>query len=391
LQDANARSVPGRTGSRIAGMESAGSLLRRMAPELVVSKQKLRQAEGSCLVLKREEGKQKNLGFSSRPFVLCGLPIRKPPPSETVYERRNGDFVLQVTGHPHYGLPFGQDRIVPIYLATLAVRQQSQTIRFRTAAEMLETFGTHKGGKEYRRLVAAFERIFGATIFVFGTDRFRGHAKVIQRSRLSVFREAQIWYSRAPDQCPLSDQFENVIVLSDEFYREITAHPIPADLEAVKVLAGAPAVLDLFMWLSYRCFVARGQEAIPLFGPFGLTSQIGSIEYARPRRFREKLDQWLKSIRALWPDCPARISADGNTSSRIEDWPCSRNSRGCPGDLHEARSGKTAAVQDQPMGTGIIHSHRLWVMSKNGLPDNDDHFYGSAVSRQVAVMATSRE
>jgi len=33
---------------------------------------------------------------------------------------------------------------------------------------MLETFGMHKGGKEYRRLVAAFERIFGATIF-FGT------------------------------------------------------------------------------------------------------------------------------------------------------------------------------------------------------------------------------
>jgi hypothetical protein len=293
-------------------MESAGSLLKRVVPELVVSKQKLRQAEGSCLVrLKREEGKQ-SLGFSSRPFVLCGLPIRKPPHDETVYERRNGDFVLQVTGHPHYGLPFGQDRIVPIYLATLAVRQQSQTIRFRTAAEMLETFGMHKGGKEYRRLVAAFERIFGATIF-FGTDGFRGHAKVVQRSRFSFFREAQIWYSREPDQYPLSDQFENVIVLSDEFYREITAHPIPADLEAVKVLAGAPAVLDLFMWLSYRCFVARGREAIPLLGPFGLASQIGSIEYARARRFREKLDQWLKIIRVLWPECPAHLSKDGRS------------------------------------------------------------------------------
>ncbi len=220
------------------GMESAGSALKRMLPELVVSKQKLRQAEGSCIVrLKREEGKQ-NVGFSSRPFVLCGLPVRKPPEGEMLYERRNGNFVLQITGHPNYGLPFGQDRIVPIYLATLAVRQQSQTIRFRTAAEMLETFGMHKGGKEYRRLVAAFERIFGATIF-FGTDTLSGTAKVVQRSRFSFFREAQIWYSRDPDQYPVSDQFENVIVLSDEFYREITAHPIPADLEAVKVLGGS--------------------------------------------------------------------------------------------------------------------------------------------------------
>jgi hypothetical protein len=47
-----------------------------------------------------------------------------------LYERRNGNFVLQITGHPSYALASGQDRIVPIYLATLAVRQQSQTIRF---------------------------------------------------------------------------------------------------------------------------------------------------------------------------------------------------------------------------------------------------------------------
>ena len=310
MQKTDARRVFGHNKNGSTGMETAGTALKRMLPELLVSKQKLHQAEGSCAVrLKHEEGRQ-NVGFSSRPFVLCGLPVRKPPAGDMLYERRNGDFVLQITGHPNYGLPFGQDRIVPIYLATLAVRQQSQTIRFRTAAEMLETFGMHKGGKEYRRLVAAFERIFGATIF-FGTDTFRGTAKVVQRSRFSFFREAQIWYSRDPEQYPVSDQFENVIVLSDEFYREIVAHPIPADLEAVKVLAAAPAVLDLFMWLSYRCFVAKGKEMIPLFGPRGLASQIGSIEYARPRRFREKLDGWLESIRVLWPECPARISSDG--------------------------------------------------------------------------------
>ena len=170
-------------------MESGGVALKRMLPALVVSKQKLRQAEGSCIVrLKREEGKQ-NVGFSSRPFVLCGLPVRKPPAKKLLYERRNGNFLLQITGHPSFGLPFGQDRIVPIYLATLAIRQQSQTVRFRTAAEMLETFGMHKGGKEYRRLVAAFERIFGATIF-FGTDTLNGKAKVVQRSRFSFFNEA---------------------------------------------------------------------------------------------------------------------------------------------------------------------------------------------------------
>jgi hypothetical protein len=55
----------------------------------------------------------------------------------------------------------------------------------------------------------------------------------------------------------------------------------------VKVLAVAPSVLDLFMWLSYRCFLAKGKETIPLFGLYGLADQLGSIEYAWLRRFRE--------------------------------------------------------------------------------------------------------
>jgi Plasmid encoded RepA protein len=97
----------------------------------------------------------------------------------------------------------------------------------------------------------------------------------VERSRFHFLHEAKIWYHCRPEQTVLSSEFENVIVLSDEFYEEITAHPIPTDLEAVKVLAGAPAVLDLFLWLSYRCSLATQEEAIPLFGAFGLAQQVG--------------------------------------------------------------------------------------------------------------------
>lgn len=58
------------------------------------------------------------------------------------------------------------------------MRQQSPVLRFKTAAQMRETFGMQKGGKEYRRLIQAFERIFGATIF-FGTHEERPTARVI--------------------------------------------------------------------------------------------------------------------------------------------------------------------------------------------------------------------
>ena len=106
----------------------------------------MRQAVGISLVRKNREAGTQRLAFSFRPFVLCGLPIRRPPAGQLLYERRNGHFVLQLTGHPDFGLPFGQDRLVPIMLATMAVQQKSQAVRFRSGAEMLGVLsaGLHK-------------------------------------------------------------------------------------------------------------------------------------------------------------------------------------------------------------------------------------------------------
>ena len=275
------------------GLVRAAAPLKATHPDLVISKQKLNQAKGISLVRLKREEKQQSLCFASRPFILCGLPVRALPPGELLYERRNGHFILQVTGHPKFGVPYGQDRIVPILLATLAIRQQSPVVKFRSAAEMLDTFGMQKGGKQYHRLAAAFERIFGATIF-FGTEESRATSRLVRMARFNFLSEAQIWYDRTASETVTGPEgFENVIVLSDEFYREINAHRIPTDLEAVKVLVNAPAVLDLFMWVSYRCYTCKGEERIPLFGPGGLTAQLGSVEYSRERRFRAKFEQWL--------------------------------------------------------------------------------------------------
>jgi hypothetical protein len=90
----------------------------------------------------------------SRPFVLCGLRVKRPQSGQILHERRNGDCLLQVTEHPSYGLLRGQDRLVPSFLATLAICQRSRVIRFRRAAEMLDTFGAQQGGTQYWCLVA---------------------------------------------------------------------------------------------------------------------------------------------------------------------------------------------------------------------------------------------
>jgi hypothetical protein len=176
---------------------------------------------------------------------------------------------------------------------------------------MLNTFGIQQGGSQYRRLVGSFQRVFGATIF-FGTELQRSKALVVHQARFNFMSEARIWYSRDPDQQTLPGDCQNTVVLSREFFEEIMSHPIPTDLEAAKALSSAPAALDLFTWLSYRCFNAKGEERIPIFGDFGLVQQIGSGEYARPRKFRERLERWLDLVKALWPTCPARISTNGH-------------------------------------------------------------------------------
>jgi hypothetical protein len=174
----------------------------------------------------------------------------------------------------------------------------------------LDTFGIGQGGTQYRRLVAAFERIFGATIF-FGTDSQVDAAAVFQQVRFNSMTEARLWYWRNRNQQTLPEVGENVVVLSREFYREITTHPIPTDLQAARALSGSPAALDLYNWLSYRCHTAKREERAPLFGAFGLTAQLGMAEYSRPRKFRERLESWLQLVTLMWPECPAHISTDG--------------------------------------------------------------------------------
>jgi hypothetical protein len=188
--------------------------------------------------------------------------------------------------------------------------QESACVTFGSAAEMLDTFGMQQGVSQYRRLVGSFQRIFGATI-LFGTNNQREHAAVFHRARFNFMTEARIWYSRDPDAELLPGDCQNTIILSDEFYREILSHPIPTDLEAARVLSYSPAALDLFMWLSYRCFTAKGRERVPLFGDFGLVSQ---LEARSMRGLGSSATNWRAGwdlVRTMWPQCPAMIDANG--------------------------------------------------------------------------------
>ncbi len=260
----------------------------------------------------RDEGRQ-DLGYNARPFVLCSLPVRRLPADVLKFERRNGRFFLQLTKHPDFALPFGQDRLIPIWIATLAIRQRSRTVTFNSAAEILDTFGLPKGGAQYRRLIQGFERIFAATIF-FGTTEQKQKARMIDWSRFHFFDQIRLWYSTDVDQKMLPGCV-NTIRLSEAFWTELQRHPLPIDLQVVRALRDSPACLDFYCWLSWRSWTARGPVEIPLLGESGLIHQFGRQAYTRDRQFKRSLARLLERIRQLWPDCPAKISTDGRSLS----------------------------------------------------------------------------
>ncbi len=98
-------------------------------------------------------------------------------------------------GHPDYGVPFGQDRPVLLWLATVAVRQRNPVVRFGSAAEILVEWGMQTNGSHYRRLQEAFRRVFASTIF-FGTKEELREARVWDCSRGHFLDHMQLWFGK---------------------------------------------------------------------------------------------------------------------------------------------------------------------------------------------------
>jgi hypothetical protein len=278
-----------------------------------VTKRRLRQLESIHLPCEQRDTGKQELAFHARPFVLCGLPLRRPKPGQLTHTRRNGKFFLQIAAHPEFGLPFGQDRLIPIWVATLAVQQKSRTIHFETALQMLDFFRLAPDGRHYRRVVQGFQRIFASTIF-FGTQDQPDANPLVDSSRFHFFDRLRLWFTLGgAESTATANGSENTVILSEAFYNEINQHRIPVERHAVAAFARAPGLLDFYVWLSWKCWSARQHGAhMPLFSDGGLVNQLGTDEYSDDRFFRRKINFWLRQVKALWPECPAHVSSDGN-------------------------------------------------------------------------------
>jgi hypothetical protein len=158
--------------------------LQNPAAGITSSKQTLKKVEVIELVRQQRAVNRQDLIYSARPFVLCGMPLKRPPAGILIHRRRNGRFFLQI-----------HDRLVAIWAATQAVRQRSRIVEFQSGAQILEEFGLPHNGVSYRRLTDGFKRVFGSTIY-FGSGDDSGRQDVFDCARFCFFDRLRVWYSR---------------------------------------------------------------------------------------------------------------------------------------------------------------------------------------------------
>src|SRR5215467_3347547 len=147
--------------------------------------------------------------------------------------------MLLLKVHYETSVPFGQDRLIPICVATLALRQKSRTVHFERAAQMLEFFRFPKDGRYYRRMVQGFQRIFASTIF-FGTEEQPSGSRLIDWARCHFFDQMHLWFAEHETCSSPPKDSPNTITLSEAFYTEIDQHRVPMEREVVIALANYP-------------------------------------------------------------------------------------------------------------------------------------------------------
>lgn len=234
------------------------------------------------------------LGFMARALVQATLPHRKVEGPE--FTRRNGAYTLTLLAPSKIGLPYGTvPRLLLAWMTTEAVKTQRRELLlgdslsgFMRSLDMIPA-----GGRwgTISRLKDQTRRLFASTISASYSDS----EKVAEAGYRLADKSMLWWDTKDADQSGL---WQSTVTLTEAFYREVTEHPIPVDMRAIRALKRSPMALDIYCWLTYRASYAKRPTAIPWAA---LAVQFGA-EYGRLRDFKSAFLGELKKVVMVYPD-----------------------------------------------------------------------------------------
>jgi len=234
-----------------------------------------------------------DVGFTARSLVLCTLPHSKPKGNE--FTRTNGHFTLTMLSPSKVGLPYGSvPRLLIAWISTEIVRTKSKTLTLGSSlSEFLRELGlARQGGArgDITRLREQMRRLFSCYITADYHDKNRDASEGFK-----IVRRAETWWH--PQNAEQAGLWQSTLTVSDEFFDEVMAAPIPLDLRALKALKRSPMALDLYMWLTFRNSYLKADTVVSWPQ---LRMQFGA-EYTRERAFREAFKEALKKVMVVYP------------------------------------------------------------------------------------------
>lgn len=242
--------------------------------------------------------KADTVGFMCRALTIATMPHKKP--TGPFYVRRNGGFTLTMSQtRDDIGLPYGtKPRLLMSWLATEAVRTRERTLVLGNSLSgfMREIGLTASTGK--RGQATGFRdqtrKLFSCAISAHYEN------KVGSTSRRYTLTDADNlwWDTKRPDQINL---WTSSVTLSERFYNELIAHPVPLDLRALRALSRSPMALDIYIWLTYRLSYLYKPTLVRWEA---LHAQFGA-DYTRVRDFKRKFITQLTKVLTVYQSAKA--------------------------------------------------------------------------------------
>jgi Plasmid encoded RepA protein len=257
-----------------------------------------------------------SLGFCAREFVLCGLPYKPTKAKEFV--RQNGNLRLKVWGDPTLGIPFGQDRLIPIWLASAfqaAGQPAHNRIYFRSASDLLRAFEIPINGRERQLLRERLQRVFSATYQIELKEKQKDGSIIWNAQRYQLITRVCLWFknSEKENQYTLENAWRNYIDLDPYFAQDLRKRSLPIDLDTIIALKRSPALMDYYAWLAWRSYglLKSGQKEarVPILSPHGYWAQSGSSS-TDESNIKEMMRRRHAKLLTYWPECPSELTSN---------------------------------------------------------------------------------
>ena len=192
------------------------------------------------------------IGFLARFLVQTTLPHRRQSGSQ--YTRTDGRFTLRITDVGGAGLPYGSyPRLILIWMTSEAVRTSSPELELGASlSRFMAKLGLHATGGHWGtipRFRDQMQRLIGAAISMRWEQETDGQQETAGENLLLADR-FHLWWT--PQTLPTAPSLVSSITLSENFFEQLVAAPVPLDLRAVRVLKQSPLALDLYAWATRR-------------------------------------------------------------------------------------------------------------------------------------------